>query len=102
MKLCGLVPNFYIYVSGNDIYILTSGLIWDLYCLILGERALGSTAGAKGKELPSSRGWQQFPALPSATVKVPMNELHTKGKWMNCIMSKSAKYISFVKQVHYS
>jgi hypothetical protein len=43
----------------------------------LGERALGSTAGAKGKELPSSRGWQQFPALPSAPARVHINDQHT-------------------------
>ncbi len=26
MKLCSLVPNFYIYVSGSDIWIPTTGL----------------------------------------------------------------------------
>ncbi len=45
------------------------GLIWNLYFL-LRERTLGSTrrSGEKGRELPTSGCWQQFPALPSAPV----------------------------------
>jgi hypothetical protein len=33
MKLCGLVPNFYIHVSGSDLYIPTIGLISNFYFL---------------------------------------------------------------------
>jgi hypothetical protein len=30
MKLCGLVPNFYVYVPGSNLYITMIGLIWNL------------------------------------------------------------------------
>ncbi len=30
MKLCGLIPNFYIHVSGSDLYISMIGLTWNL------------------------------------------------------------------------
>jgi hypothetical protein len=30
MKLLGLVPNFYIFVSGSNLYIPTFSLIWNL------------------------------------------------------------------------
>ncbi len=30
MKLHGLVPNYYIHVSGSDLYIRMIGLIWNL------------------------------------------------------------------------
>jgi hypothetical protein len=35
MKLCGLVPNLYIHVSGSKLYIPTIGLIWNLYFPVL-------------------------------------------------------------------
>jgi hypothetical protein len=44
MKLCGLVPNFYIHVSGIDFHIPRIGLIWNLYFPELHERTLSSTA----------------------------------------------------------
>jgi hypothetical protein len=47
MKLRFLVPNFYIHVSGSDLYIFTIGLIWNLYFPALCERALSSTAGVE-------------------------------------------------------
>ncbi len=47
MKLRGLVPNFYILVSGSDLYIPTIGLIWNLCFHVLQERALSSTTGAE-------------------------------------------------------
>jgi len=46
MKLRGLVPNFYMHVSGSDLYIPTVGLIWNLYFPVLRKRTLGSTAGS--------------------------------------------------------
>ncbi len=33
MKLRGLIPYFYIHVTGIDLYIPTIGLIWNLYFL---------------------------------------------------------------------
>ncbi len=47
MKLNGLVPNFYIHVSGSDLYTPTIGFIWNLYFPILRESTLGSTAVAE-------------------------------------------------------
>jgi hypothetical protein len=47
MKLRSLVPNFYIHVSWIDLYMLTMGLIWNLYFPVLRERILGSTPGAE-------------------------------------------------------
>ncbi len=47
MKLCDLVPNVYIHVSGSDLYIPMIGLIWNLYFPVLHEKTLGSTAGAE-------------------------------------------------------
>ncbi len=44
MKLCDRIPDFYINVSGSDLYISTIGLIWNLYSPVLRERTLGSTA----------------------------------------------------------
>ncbi len=52
MKLRSLNPNFYIHVSGSDLYIPMIGLIWNLYIPVLPERTLGSTAGVEGRELP--------------------------------------------------
>jgi hypothetical protein len=43
MKLQDLVPNFYIHVSGSDLYIPKICLIWSLYCPLLHEITLGST-----------------------------------------------------------
>ncbi len=48
MKLCDFVPDFYIHVSGSDLYIPNIGLIWNLYFRVLRERALGSTARVDG------------------------------------------------------
>jgi hypothetical protein len=58
MKLRGLVPNFYIHVSGSDLNIPKIALIWNLYFPALRERTLGSTARRrqKGRELPPSSG----------------------------------------------
>ncbi len=47
MKLRGLFPNFYIPVSGSDLYIPMIGLIWNLFFPVLRERTLGSTAGVQ-------------------------------------------------------
>ncbi len=46
MKLRGLVPSFYIHVSGINLYIPTTGLILNLYFPVLLQRTLGSTTGA--------------------------------------------------------
>jgi hypothetical protein len=68
MKLHGLVPNFYIYVSGSNFFpqLGLFGISIFLYCL----REL-CRSGEKGRELPPSIGWQQFPALPTAPVVEP-------------------------------
>ncbi len=47
MKLGGLIPNFYIHVSGSDVYFPTIGLIWNLYFPVLRKRTLSSTAGVE-------------------------------------------------------
>jgi hypothetical protein len=102
MKLRGLVPNFYIHISGSDLYIPTMGLIWNLFFPALRERTLGSTAGAEKRAgncyqaLVSSNS-PQFPALPPAPAvepRVHINDQHTnfqfeksrkKGKINSCI-----------------
>ena len=66
MKLRRLVPNFFIHVSGSNFYIPMICLIWNLYFPVLCERTL-SMIGEKGRELPPSSGWGQFPAIPSAS-----------------------------------
>jgi hypothetical protein len=84
MKLRGLVPNFYIHVSGSGLYIPTIGLIWNLYYpTYIGRESsrLNCRRGEKVRELTSSRGLQQFPALPSATAKVHLNDQHTNSNW---------------------
>ncbi len=62
MKLCGLVLNFYIHVSGSDLHIPTIGPIWNLYFPALCDRALSSTAGAERRAggTAAKQGWQQF------------------------------------------
>ncbi len=67
MKLHGLIPNFYIHVSGSDLYIPTIGLIWNLYFLVLRERTLASTTGAKrrsGNCLQAGVGGRSLPCPP--------------------------------------
>jgi hypothetical protein len=82
MKLRDLLPNFYIHVTGSDLFIPKICLIWTLYFPLLHERTLGSThrSREKGRELPPIRGWRQFPALPSAPAVEPsvhINDQHT-------------------------
>jgi hypothetical protein len=56
--------------------------------LYWGERTLSSTAGAeKGRELPPSRGWRKFLALPSAIAVVPRG--HINGQHTNFIFGKT-------------
>jgi hypothetical protein len=47
MKLRGLFPNFYIYVSGSNLYIPTIGLIWNLCFPVLREKTFCSTTEAE-------------------------------------------------------
>jgi hypothetical protein len=48
MKLHNLVPNFYIYVSGSDLYIPMINLICILYFLVyMRKRTLSSTGAEK-------------------------------------------------------
>jgi hypothetical protein len=73
MKLCGLVPNFYIQYLGV-IYIFPPSVSYAisifLYCMReLSAQPPGSRE--KGKELPPSSGWRQFPVLPSAPAVEP-------------------------------
>ncbi len=44
MKLSGLIPNFFIHISGSNLYIPTIGLIWNLYFPVMHERTLSSIA----------------------------------------------------------
>ncbi len=83
IKLCGLVPNFFIHVSGSDLSIPKISLIWNLYFPVLRERTLGSTAGAerRARELPPSSGWWQFPALPSAPAVEPRVQTYKFPIW---------------------
>jgi hypothetical protein len=56
MKLRGLVPNFFIRVTGIYIFLL--------YCVR--ELSAQPQEWRAGQELPQSSSWQQFPALPSS------------------------------------
>ncbi len=47
MKLRGLIPNYYIHVSGTDLYFPAIGFIWNLYFPVLRERNLSSNAGVE-------------------------------------------------------
>jgi hypothetical protein len=81
MKLHGLVQNFYIHVSGSDLYIPIICPIWNHYFSLLRERTLFAQLQEQreGKELLQSSGWRQFPALPSAPAvepRVHINDQH--------------------------
>jgi hypothetical protein len=73
MKLCGLIPNFYIHVSGSNLYILSQSVLFEISIFIYSIRklSLNRWSEEKGRELPLSRGWQQFPALPTAPAVEP-------------------------------
>jgi hypothetical protein len=91
MKLRGLVTNFYMHVSGSDLYIPTVGLIWNLYFPVLHKITLNHRSGEKGRELLPSSGWRQFPALPSAPrvqPRVHINDQRTNmdHKWKQLIL----------------
>ncbi len=82
MKLRGLVPSFYIHVSGSDLHIPTIGLIWNLYFPALCDRALSSTAGAERRAGgPAASRVGSSSTLPSAPVVesrlVHINDQHT-------------------------
>ncbi len=65
------IPNFYIRVSGNDLYISMIRLFWNLYLPVLHERTLGSTAGAErraGNCLQAVVGGSSLPVFPSSHV----------------------------------
>jgi hypothetical protein len=54
------------------IYSHVGSYFWNHYFPVLRERNLGSTAGGeKGRELPPSSGWRQFPALPVGGNSLP-------------------------------
>jgi hypothetical protein len=73
MKLQGLVPNSYIHVSGRS-------YLESLFSCIVGENSrLNRRSREKGRELPPSRGWRQFPALPPlmrVEPRVHINDQH--------------------------
>ncbi len=76
MKLRGLNPNFFIHISGSDLYIPMIGLIRNLYFPVLHESTLGSTAGADRR--PRNR--RQVPCPPSAAAveqRDHINDQHT-------------------------
>ncbi len=82
MKLRGLVPNFYIRVSESDLYISHNwSYLESLFSCIAWENSrLNCRSGEKGRELPPSSGWWQFPTLPSAPTvepRVHINHQHT-------------------------
>ncbi len=54
-------------VSWSDLYIPTVSNIWNHYFPVLCERTLNRRSGEKGRALPPSSGWQQFPTLPAAS-----------------------------------
>ncbi len=75
MKLRGLVSTFYIFCTWDRYYLesLFSCFVWE-------NSQLSHSSGEKGRELPPSRSWQQFPALPSAPAVEPrahINNQHT-------------------------
>jgi hypothetical protein len=84
MKLRGLVPNFYIHVSGSYLYNPMTGLIWKLYFPVLPycvrELSAQPQKQREGQGTAAKHWLRQFPALPSATAvepRVHMNDQHT-------------------------
>ncbi len=77
-KLRGLVLNFYIHVSGSNLYISMISLIWNLYFPVWRERTLGSTAGAEGRERNCRQPLLGGSSLPfSPLLRVHINDQHT-------------------------
>jgi hypothetical protein len=81
MKLSGLVPNFYMQLSGIDLYISSIGLNWNLYFPVLLDRALDSTAGAvrrAGNCRQAVVGGSSLPnSTPAVEPRVHINDKHT-------------------------
>jgi len=82
LKLLGLVPNFYIHLSGIDLYIPTISLILNLYIPVLRERTLGSTTEAErrtGNCCQAVVGGSSLPLLsvPVVELGVHINYQHT-------------------------
>jgi hypothetical protein len=70
-------PNSSIHVSESELYVPKIGLIWNLQ---FPELLVNRRSREKGRELPPSRGWRKFPALPSAHAVEPrahINDQHT-------------------------
>jgi hypothetical protein len=71
MKLRGLTPNFYIHVSGRNLYITTIGLIWNLYFFLYCVRELSAQL--------QERREGQGTAAKQWLVAVPCPPLHSCG-----------------------
>jgi hypothetical protein len=74
MKLLGLNPNFYVHVSGSNLYFPMISLIWNLYCPVLRKRTLGSTAGAERRVGNCRQAVISGSSLPSPPTPVPAVE----------------------------
>jgi hypothetical protein len=74
-----LLAALYIHVSGKDLYIPTIGLIGISF--FLKNSRLNCRSRKKGRELPPSSGWRQFPALPSTPAVEP--RVHINGQHTN-------------------
>ncbi len=64
MKLQGLVPNFYIHVSGSDLYIPMTCLIWNICFPVLHERTLSSTTGGMRRAGKGTAAKQMLGTVP--------------------------------------
>jgi hypothetical protein len=63
----------------EQLYIPTIGPIRNLYFPVLLERTLNRRSREKGRELPPSTGYQQFPDLssaPTVDARVHINDQH--------------------------
>ncbi len=82
MKLCGLIPNFYIHVSGSDLYIPTMGLTGNsvfLYCM---REISAKPPGGQRRVLPSAPTVERRPHINDQRTNFKFLKITTH-KWKN-------------------
>jgi hypothetical protein len=82
-KLRVLISNFYIHVSGTDLYIPTIGFILNLYFPVYRERTLGSTAGAERRAGNCCQAGVSGSSLTSPPPPVVEPRVHIKDQHTN-------------------